>query len=1248
MYEQGATVITDMTDDKVTIPENVSSLGMDAYYSLGSAFFDANRSKKITAEITVTDPDGSVIAATGGSINVNANPNFNFCETGWQNCVSSTWDNRSLTVGANQVSGSVSIYVNVYRSGMSMGAQQPLPAGTYTLAVKLLADGQEVAVDSQPNGINRTSYSGRYNVEASSYTVGSDVRAVSLETGLCIDSAQVAVGDVLTPKLFANDTEQVLDDWFVYHYTRSEDAPSPRQQQGMNNGATVTVTQADLDYGLASRVTKYISSPVLGDTYALAASVVDQDGAEVTGDCAPTAADKPTMTLSNSILTISLVSSPKYADNVQCLFYLSSDLTTAVGSSYAWAQMPNTPKSCSLPNPKAGKTYVAKVRGTYQVIEGALSPASDPVSIPAPGYTISPAVSGITDEGGKVSVVSTDVDHYTSVTSSRVTAAPLGGTYRLSVFSSAGACPPQCGPTNSTYILRQTTTTGYVAGFAGTGKVEWDPTGEGSNSASVAWYGAGDKWTISTTDYDATFTAGQLEFIQGSTSSATTTSTIVSQTTINGVCATLGDGWTYKSSANSMGVGVTPISAPTAKQLFLLYCYKPTLMSDNTTTAYLANPLLVTVDNATTISVVKAFGENSATANATTVVFSANPTATGTATALTAFVTKNLVTSLMGFTQTGTVASRDIVRFKADLTSTTTSAGWNPGTTEMAQEPAVIVPQLNDGSFNVILRTSPTTAKLAFVSATGAMSTPVALSNDKAADIANGNWNFPLGVQAGSATDISLIVSNPTSAAVVSVKVATGAGTAGEIVKYTSAGSIGGLSSAYVVDPTSKDIFWWFTDAAAATDKMSVYKWRNPLYVKPTGPVPAVTSKNLEFATDTPAAGTKVTFTGTNLDLVTAVKFGTVTATLGAKSATSLEVTVPAGTGTVAISLESANGNGDGGSFKYVGATKVAQTVTLNSGAAAATVGDADRTLSATVSMTGYTATPSLTYSTTTSAVCSVTGTKLKFLTKGSCVVKATQAGSSWAAEGSATATITVDGPDAQTISVRTVQVGEKQINPDGFFIYPSASSGLAVSLTFNTPAVCKKGTYSAFHVINVKTGSCKITIVQAGDSEWATASQLVTYTVTAAGSKKITDLGNAGAPVALASSGVKKAILSEVVAWKKSTGALTISSKGVWIGPITASAVFKIGTKTYTCSVKYGTLKAVSSKLATTQKSFAPTTAFCASSKSTDKAALAALKKVTTPLTVKIVVWRDLRNPVKFTTKGTQIERSIYVTIGG
>ncbi len=382
-----------------------------------------------------------------------------------------------------------------------------------------------------------------------------------------------------------------------------------------------------------------------------------------------------------------------------------------------------------------------------------------------------------------------------------------------------------------------------------------------------------------------------------------------------------------------------------------------------------------------------------------------------------------------------------------------------------------------------------------------------------------------------------------------------------------------------------------------------------------------------------------------NLNLATAVKFGDVAATIGTKTATSLEVTVPAGvTGTVSITIESANGNGAGGNFTYVGANKVAQTVTLDAGANTAAVGDADRTLSATVAMTGYTAVASLTYSSTTASVCTVTGNKLKFVGKGTCSVKATQAGSSWTAEGVATKDITVTGPDAQTITIKAPSTGEKMVGLDGFFIYPSTDSGLPLSIRFDTPTVCKKGTYGSTHVINVKTGACKITVLAAGSAQWMAATKTLSYTVAKAGTTKITDAGNVDSPVVLNGNGAKTNVLSEVVSWKKSTGALTIASKSVWVGPITATATIKVGAKTYSCTVKYGTLKAAS---ATSVKTIASSAALCSGKTASEKAALAALKSLSEPMVVKIVVVRDLRNPVKYTTKGQSIARAIYVTVG-
>ena len=732
---------------------------------------------------------------------------------------------------------------------------------------------------------------------------------------------------------------------------------------------------------------------------------------------------------------------------------------------------------------------------------------------------------------------------------------------------------------------------------------------------------------------------------QGTYGAAAATSLEIASSVFEATCSTLGAGYTAKPTSQSTSFVISPVSAPTAKQLYLLQCYKPTTLIS--TSSNLANPVLVTIDNATTVTVVKALGENSNVANDSRVAVSASTAATGNATALTVFVTKRLLTDITMVnnmtTESGSIAGREIVRLAADLTSTTTTSGWVTSGTTLANEPAVIVPQVNDGSFYAMQRVATADFKLMKVSATGAASTAVSITNDKTADMANYSLTWPAGLQSGSLANVSLLASTATKSTVLSVNTTTGAGKASEIINYVVSAGFG-LTNGTVVDPATKDVYWWFSNTAADAGKISIYKWRDPMYVKPVGPVPAVTSKNLEYATNTPAAGTKVTFTGTNLDIATAVKFGTAAATLGTKTATSLEVTVPAGTGTVAITIESANGNGAGGNFTYVGANKVAQTVTLDAGANTATVGDADRTLSATVAMTGYTAVASLTYSSNTASVCTVTGNKLKFVKKGTCTVKATQAGSSWTAEGVATKDITVAGPDPQTITIKAPSAGEKLVGPDGFFVYPSTNSGLPLSIRFDTPSVCKKGTFAANHVINLKTGTCTITVSAGGNAQWAAGSSTLTYTVGKAGTTAITDAGNVNAPVVLNGNGAKTNVLSEVVSWKKSTATLAVSSRGVWVGPITATATFKIGSKSYTCSLKYGTQKAAA---ATSVKGFPAGTALCGGSSSSDKAARAALKSIKEPVTVKIVVVRELRDPAKYATKGQKVTRSIYLTIG-
>ncbi len=1251
-YGESYTANTALTNNEVTIGEGVYTLSIEGQFSAGEAWLTPNVGKTLSAKIQVTDPDGNTVTISDGS---GYDSNYlRLCSSDWMTCDNTqSPDKKTVLIKDIHKSGSFNINASYY--GTQAAAEDgptPLKAGKYTWAVSILADTQAapLVADTTLNGVVKDRLVGRYSFEANPTVVGADVTGFSGGIGVCVDSTKVAVGDVITPTTVVNGVEPSANNIDYYFNYRSSGMVS----RPWSNGAkTTTVSQDDIDLGLSVRASYYNIFQQLnlapGSNVETKIAVVDQDGNDVSGDCAPAAPGKPTLTLSGTSLSASFAVA-KFADSYshRCEFSLASTPNVVAYKAYSQNDMmnPNSPnRTCTYQSPMSGKAYVVRVYADFYQIKGPYSETSNSVTVPASGYTLSAPVSGLTD-GGKLSAAgSADTDS----AASRIFAAAdgKGATYRLSTFTTQVSCPP-CGPSNSVYKLRKASPTALDSAFGTNGVLDWDPVVPGSMNASIAYYGAGaENFTMSTTGYNMMNPTTDFEFVQGNASSKTLpVGTKVEGSVFQAVCTAQGTGWTTKMSQNSSSLNVYPISAPTAKQLYMLSCYKEVTMADNVTKVYLEAPIVVTIDNATTVNVVKVLGEHSANVNQTSVRFSSTPSATGSAAAITMFVTKQLVTASAMNVVTGNVVSREIVRIGADLSVTTTSNAWTVSSDVISAQPTFSLPVVNDGTINAILRYPGVTPsfKLMKVPASGAATIGADVALDKAADFNGLSLSFPLGLQPGNATDLTVMASAGTKAAVATIKVATGAAVAGEIASWTFA-SGNGQTSAFVYEPTNKDVYWWFNDSTAEADKLSIYKWRDPLYVKPVGPVPAVTSKNLEYATNTPAAGTKVTFTGTNLNLATAVKFGDVAATIGTKTATSLEVTVPAGvTGTVAITIESANGNGAGGNFTYVGANKVAQTVTLDAGANTAAVGDADRTLSATVAMTGYTAVASLTYSSTTAAVCTVTGNKLKFVGKGTCSVKATQAGSSWTAEGVATKDITVTGPDAQTITVKAPSTGEKLIGLDGYFIYPSTNSGLPLSIRFDTPTVCKKGTFAANHVINVKTGTCKITVLGAGSAQWMAGSTVLTYTVGKAGTTAITDAGNVTAPVVLNNNGTKTNVLSEVVSWKKSTGALTVSSRGVWVGPITATATFTVSGKKYTCTLNYGTLKAAA---ATSVKGFPATTALCAGKSTSDKAALAALKKIAAPVTVKIVVVRDLRDPAKYTVKGQKVTRAVYVTIG-
>ncbi len=136
-----------------------------------------------------------------------------------------------------------------------------------------------------------------------------------------------------------------------------------------------------------------------------------------------------------------------------------------------------------------------------------------------------------------------------------------------------------------------------------------------------------------------------------------------------------------------------------------------------------------------------------------------------------------------------------------------------------------------------------------------------------------------------------------------------------------------------------------------------------------------------------------------------------------------------------------------------------------------------------------------VTLASTTPAVCSVSGFEISLLVTGTCTIRATQPGDAVYAAATAVTrsftvvkaaqTITIPDPGPQSMSVPTVVLN------------PSASSGLTVTLTSTSAAVC---TVSGDTVTLKKAGTCRIRGTQPGDAVYRAAPAVtLAITVTAA-----------------------------------------------------------------------------------------------------------------------------------------------------
>jgi hypothetical protein len=122
-----------------------------------------------------------------------------------------------------------------------------------------------------------------------------------------------------------------------------------------------------------------------------------------------------------------------------------------------------------------------------------------------------------------------------------------------------------------------------------------------------------------------------------------------------------------------------------------------------------------------------------------------------------------------------------------------------------------------------------------------------------------------------------------------------------------------------------------------------------------------------------------------------------------------------------------------------------------------------------------------VTFSTTTTMVCSTSGTTANFVATGTCTIVASQQGNDTYAAASQSRSFTVNR-EPQIIAFPTVP---PQLVGTTFTVAATATSGLPVTFTASTTAVCS---VSGSTVTLVASGTCTIKAIQGGNATWAPA----------------------------------------------------------------------------------------------------------------------------------------------------------------
>lgn len=160
--------------------------------------------------------------------------------------------------------------------------------------------------------------------------------------------------------------------------------------------------------------------------------------------------------------------------------------------------------------------------------------------------------------------------------------------------------------------------------------------------------------------------------------------------------------------------------------------------------------------------------------------------------------------------------------------------------------------------------------------------------------------------------------------------------------------------------------------------------------------------------------------------------------------------------------------------------SKASQLITFTP-PAAQTLGDPPFSLSAT-SSSGL----PVTFASDTPALCTVAESTVTLVAVGTCMLRAAQTGDTvYAPAVDVTQSVEIAKPAKQNQTIYFEPISDKTIGVAPFTINAEASSNLPVSISSNTLAVCQ---VDGMMVSVLATGTCTLTVVQAGDDNFSAA----------------------------------------------------------------------------------------------------------------------------------------------------------------